>query len=251
MSILNFVRQEDLDNLDEVPSVAFMQLVNFAQRSLDQRLKSLDPNDEYQWREIEDERHSFMNVVVASAKQFGILPFSATEVPLQNDFRNGDWRQFRADLDHYITQLVLENSARSKLDSVEILPKSKDAIRSYVRALRDCIENASMDTKKRESLLQKLDSLEQELEKRRTSMLAIARIAYHLWAVPGSMWASYDIANKLISNVMHEVAEAKDLEQNTKTIQAPPPMKALSPPRAVRTQPATSGFPDDLDDVPF
>lgn len=254
MSILNFVRQEDLDELDEDPRNAFMQLVNHAQRSLNERTKGLDEQDQYQWRDIEDERHSFMNVILASAKRFEIEPFATMAVPRQNDFRSEDWRQFKSDLDHYITQLVLDNSTRSRADTVAILPKSKDAIRTYVRALRDCIENASMEDKKREALLKKLDALEVELEKRRTSMLSVARIAYHLWAVPGSMWASYEVANKLIANVMHTVAEAKDEEERNKPLPAPEPMKALSPPRSleVASKQFGGGFRDDLDDdVPF
>lgn len=254
MSILNFVRQEDLDDLDEDPRAAFMQLVNHAQRSLNERTKGFDEQDQYQWREIEDERHSFMNVIVASAKRFEIEPFATMAVPRQNDFRNEDWRQFKADLDHYITQLVLDNSTRSRVDTVAISSQSKDAIRTYVRALRDCIEQGTIDEKKREALLKKLDALEAELEKRRTSMLTVARIAYHLWAVPGSMWASYDITNKLIANVMHAVAEAKSEEDRSKPLPAPHPMKALSPPRPpeIFKQSPSGGFPDDFDDdVPF
>ncbi|RYD42261.1 MAG: hypothetical protein EOP63_13405 [Sphingomonadales bacterium] len=110
MSILNFVRQEDLDDLDEDSRTAFMQLVNHAQRSLGERTKNLDEQDQYQWREIEDERLSFMNVRIASAKRFEIEPFASMIVPRQDNFRTEEWRQFKSDLDHYITQLVLDNS---------------------------------------------------------------------------------------------------------------------------------------------
>lgn len=250
MSILNFVRQEDLDDLDEDPRTAFMQLVNHAQRSLGERTKTLNEDNQYEWRQIEDERLSFMNVIIASAKRFEIEPFATMVVPRQDNFRTEEWRQFKSDLDHYITQLVLDNSTRSRHDTVAILPKSKDAIRSYVRALRDCIEKGAMEDKKRSALLNRLDALEAELEKRRVSMLTVARIAYHLWAVPGSMWASYEVANKLIANVMHSVAEAKADEDHNKPLPAPEPMKALSPPRPVEAV-ARGSFDEVDDDVPF
>ena len=109
-----------------------------------------------------------------------------------------------------------------------------------------------MDRKKREALLQRLDALEAELEKRRVSMVTIARIAYHLWAVPGSMWASYDVANKLLSSMMHNVAEAKEEEDAQKQLPAAEPPKALSPPRKPQANLfGGSSFGDIDDEGPF
>ena len=108
-----------------------------------------------------------------------------------------------------------------------------------------------MKADKREALLKRLDALESELEKRRVSMMTIARIAYHIWAIPGSAWASYEVANKLLNNVMQTVAEAKELEDQQRKLPHREPMKALSPPR-VEQQPEKSGFANDLDDdIPF
>ena len=195
---------------------------------------------------------SFMNVVLASAKRFEVEPFVSMEVPNRKQFDMRDYEQFKFDLDHYVTQLVLDNSLRSKADTVAILPKTKDTIRGYINGLRECIEKGNMDRKKREALLQRLDALEAELEKRRVSMVTIARIAYHLWAVPGSMWASYDVANKLLSSMMHNVAEAKEEEDAQKQLPAAEPPKALSPPRKPQANLfGGSSFGDIDDEVPF
>lgn len=252
MSILNFVDQDQLDELNEDPKIAFMELVNFAQRSLHDQTKPLDEDERGDWQKIEDLRLSFMNVVLASAKRFEIEPFVSMEVPNRRQFDMRDYDQFKFDLDHYVTQLVLDNSLRSKTDTVAILPKTKDTIRGYINGLRECIEKGNMDRKKREALLQRLDALEAELEKRRVSMVTIARIAYHLWAVPGSMWASYDVANKLLSSMMHNVAEAKEEENAQKQLPAAEPPKALSPPRKPQANLfAGASFGDTDDEVPF
>ncbi|AEG50067.1 hypothetical protein Sphch_2406 [Sphingobium chlorophenolicum L-1] len=252
MSILNFVDQDQLDELNEDPRIAFMELVNLAQRSLHDQTKFLDEDERSDWIKIEDLRLSFMNVVLASAKRFEVEPFVSMEVPHRKQFDMRDYDQFKFDLDHYVTQLVLDNSLRSKADTVAILPKTKDTIRGYINGLRECIEKGNMDQKKRDALLHRLDALEAELEKRRVSMVAVARIAYHLWAVPGSMWASYDVANKLLSSMMHNVAEAKEQESTQKQLPPSEPPKVLSPPR----QPAPNlfagaSFADDSDEVPF
>jgi hypothetical protein len=253
MSILNFVKQEQLDNLDDDPRKAFMEIVNYAQRSLDGKLSNIAEDDETSWRAAEDIRHSFMNVIVASSKRFEIEPFASMDMPRIND--NLNFSQFKSDLDHYVTQLVLDNSAQKRRDSVTILPASKDKIRSYIHGLRDCIEKANMVEAKRSKLLDRLDELENELEKRRANMLLIAKLAFDVLAIPGGTWASVEIATKLITNISQPVEEAREVEQaNMPVIAVPKSVPALSPPRSPEQQRRGmgGGFADDLDDdVPF
>lgn len=253
MTILNFVTQDELDDLPEDPSVAFMTLVNHAQRRLAEQTKDLDPEERYQWEQRDELRHSFMNVVVAAAKRFEIEPFVSMQVPRLDGFQDKDHKQFKADLDHYVTQLMLDNSIRSKQDSVEVLPKSKDRIRSHIHALRQCLEKANMTSAKREALAKKLDAFEAELEKRRLSLLAVTRVALEILALPGGVWASAELAPKLINNIMQTVAEAKAAENETRASLPSAPPKALSAPRVPEPVPAPAkGFADDLDDdVPF
>ena len=247
MSILNFVDHDQLDSLDDDPRRAFMELVNIAQRSLSKQLVGFDGNQEDQWNMMEEIRHSFMSVIIASAKRFGIEPFSSMEVPRINDQLN--FRQFRADLDHYITQLVLDNREQSRRESVAFSPKSRDAIRSYIHALKKCVEDANIDDKKRESLLKRIDEIEAELEKRRTSVLLVAKLALEVMAIPGALWGSYDITTKLLTNLSKTVEDARETERLAQAVPAPRPIPALSPPREA---PKKNLFPDDLDDdVPF
>jgi hypothetical protein len=55
-----------------------------------------------------------------------------------------------------------------------------------------------MTEPKREALLKKLDQFEAELEKRRLNILAVARVALELLAIPGGVWASAEVANRLM-----------------------------------------------------
>lgn len=248
MSILDFVSQDDLDDLEDDPRQAFMQIVNLAQRSLSSKLQKLDQDQEDQWRAAEDVRHSFMNVVVATSKRFEIEPFCLMEVPRINDSLN--FKQFKSDLDHFVTQLVLDNSEQKKRNSVSILPKSKEKIKNYINALRDCVQNANMDEKKRSALLNRLDDLEAELEKKRANMLLVAKLAFEVLAIPGGVWASYDIATKLMSNISQVVEEAHQADLANRPVAISRPVPALSAPRKEPVY--RGGFADDLDDdVPF
>ncbi len=245
MAILNFVSQDELDDLDDDPRIAFMTLVNHAQRRLAEQTKTLKTG--FERAEL---RHSFMNVVIAAAKRFEVEPFVSRKVPSLSDFNQHiDYPQFQADLDHYITQLAIDNSIRAKQDSVAILPNSKDRIRSYVHGLPQCIEQANMTEPKREALLKKLGQFEAELEKRRLNILAVARVAFELLAIPGGVWASAEVANKLITNIMQTVAEAKSAEQETRQLAPTVPPKALSSPRAEEADRLSINIIDD--DIPF
>lgn len=248
MSILDFVTQDELDDLDEDHRVRFMEIVNIAQRKLSEKVGKLDPEIESDWRKIEEIRYSFMNVVLASAKRLEIEPFVSMEVPKQQRFGNHDHLQFKADLDHYVTQLILDNSSQSKRDSVIVLPNTKSQLRTYIIGLRQCVENGNMSEAKRDALLKKLDAFESELEKRRLNMMTVARFAYFVLSVPGTVWASVDITQKLTTSIMQTVAEAKAEEDKSKRLSAAAAPKALSAPR----RDATAKLADDLDDeVPF
>jgi hypothetical protein len=247
MSVLDFITQDELDDLDDDPSRAFMSIVTLAQRRLGEQTKGYDPQDQSEWEARQELRYSFMNFVVAAGKRLEIEPFASMQVPRHKAFADPDYRQFQADLDHYITQLLIDNSIRTKKDSVGILPKTKDKIRQYVYALRECVENADLTEAKREILLEKLKYFEAELEKRRLNILAVARIAFELLAIPGTLWASGEVANRLITQVMQTVAEARAAEQEARQLAPIEAPKALSAPR-----PLLQGAPGEIDDdIPF
>src|ERR1700736_255775 len=78
-------------------------------------------------------------------------------VPRLNKFDSEKHRQFKADLDHYLTQLLLDNSSRAKRDSVFISPDLKTSIRTYVFHLRELIEKADdLSGEKKQLLLRRL-----------------------------------------------------------------------------------------------
>jgi len=252
MSILNFITQDQLDELDEEPRVAFMQLANHAQRSLADQTKAFNPNEEQEWREIEDLRHSFVNVLLAAAKRYEIEPFASMELPTAKNFDDRSYRDFKDNLDHYVTQLVIDNSTKTRRHSVEMPPKTKDNIRTYLRELRECVESSSMPEAKRQALLDRLDAFQAELEKRRVNLMAVSMLMFDLIAIPGSAWASYEITSRLVTNVMQSVAKARAEEQEKKQLAPPTEFKALSPPRKASTEPRRQSANYDLDDdIPF
>lgn len=258
MGLYDFITQDELDELPhEDGPRAFSMFASTAQSRLSAITQELDANDESQWHVLQDTRHSFINVVVGAAKRYDIDELSSWQVPQINNFGNDDYRQFQADVDHYVTQVAIGQSLRDQRDSVPIPQQSKEKIRDYLRALRECIEKADLSDAKRAKLLDRLDEFERELEKRRLTLLALTRLMITIAGVPGSLWASYEITNRLIGNVMQVVGEAKVADDENRPMPVfPSEPPKLSLPRATERKRPTANAPAFEpggmdDDIPF
>ncbi|WNO53179.1 hypothetical protein [Stakelama saccharophila] len=249
MNIFDFITQEELEDLPDDPHLAFTTFVGHAQRRLSERASELDGgSDQETYYHLEEARHGFMNVVIAAAKRYKVEPFASMDVPTYKQFDHETHRQFKADLDHYMTQLLLNNVVRERSNSVPLTLKAKDRIRGHIHGLKTCLDNADLPDAKRAVLIKKLSEFEAELDRKRLSLLAVTRITLEILALPGGVWASGEIVAKLTNNVLQEVAEAKAADDEAR--QLPPTRKPmqLSAPR--REVPATNY--DDLDDdIPF
>ncbi len=255
MQLWDFITQEELDELPEDSEAAFVEFVHISQRRLREYTNNNPCNNQSEWEELNEARHSFVNIVIGAGKKYGIEPFATMNVPVIANFDDNSHKQFRADIDHYVTQLVVGQSIRGKRDSVHLPQATKDKLRTYLTALREAVEKADLGDGKREALLKKLAAFEAELEKRRLTLLEVTRLMIYVAAVPGGTWASVDVAMKLVNNIVQAVGEAKLAEEEARQLAAPAPMKALSPPRAPAPPPKTTvreDFSADLDDeIPF
>jgi hypothetical protein len=254
MNIFDFITQEEIEDLpDDDPHVAFTTFVRIAQRRLGERTAKIDASEQDGWNELEEARHGFMNVAIAAAKKYKIEPFASLSVPRLENFDHQVHRQFKADLDHYMTQLLLDNSSRAKRDSVTISPELKTSIRTYLHHLREAIDKADdlTDARKR-VLLQKLAEFEAELEKRRLSLLALTLMAITILGAPGSLGATADIAGRLITNIMKVVGEAKLADDEVRKLPSSETPMAITGPR--KDDPnliAKPNRPSLDDEIPF
>ncbi|WP_146604366.1 hypothetical protein [Rhodoplanes roseus] len=256
MMIFDFISQAEIEDLpDHDPPAAFIEFVRIAKARLRERTSEISSDDPGGWDELQEARQGFMNVVVAAAKNYSIEPIASLSVPRIKDFDADAHRQFGSDLDHYLTQILLDNNSRVKKDSVLISPDTKSAIRTYIFHLRELIEKAEgVDEIRRNALLRKLDEFESELEKRRLSLMAVTVLAITLVSAPGGFGATADLANKLITNILRSVGEAKQAEDEMRRLPSAVSPMAITGPRkeALRSSEAASHRPADLDDdIPF
>jgi len=254
MIVFDFITQEEIDDLpDDDPQAAFVRFVRIAQRRLGERIREIDTSDEAGWRELKEAQHGFMNVVVAAAKNYRIEPFVSLGIPRVREFDSDINQQFRADLDHYLTQLLLDNSSRAKRDSVLVPLELKTTIRTYLFHLRELIEKADdLDQAKRESLLRCLFEFEAELDKKRLSLLAVTMLAITFLGAPGALWSSADVANRVLTNILRVVGEAKMADDAMRRLPSSEAPKAITGPRPNDPNLAKKSTRPDMDDeIPF
>jgi hypothetical protein len=180
---------------------------------------------------MNEARNGFVNIVIAAAKRLGIEPIASIEVPRLQDSNTETYRQFKADIDHLFTQLLLDNSSRTKREATRIPPDLKTKIRTYLFHLRELMENAEdLDETKRQILLRRLTDFEAELAKKRLPLTAIAVLAITFLSAPGAVWASADAANRT-------VGEAKMADDATRRLPPSEPPMAITGPRSCPPMP--------------
>ena len=255
MMIFDFITQEEIDELpDDDPRAAFMTLVRIAQRKLGERTAQLDNNERDSWELLNEARHGFMNVIIAAAKKYEVEPFASLSVPRIEDFKTDVHRQFKADLDHYLTQLLLDNSSRAKRDSVAVSPELKTTIRTYLHHLREAIDHADdLSEARRNILLRKLAEFEAELEKKRLSLMAVALMAITLLSAPGGLGATAEIATKLVTNILRTIGEAKLADDEARRLPSSVAPMAITAPRRNDPEliPPREKRGDMDDEIPF
>jgi hypothetical protein len=256
MMIFDFITQDEMDDLpDDDPQSAFTRFVEIARRRSAENTGGFDES-EASWQKLNEAQHGFMNVVIAAAKRFEIEPLATLSVPRATKFDSDVYREFRSDLDHYLTQLLLSNSARAKRDSILVPPNLKTTIRTYVFHLRELIENDNdLGETKRQTLLRHLTDFEKALEKKRLNLLSVTVLAVTILGAPGALWGSADAANKLLTNILRIVGEAKIADDETRQLPSAAPPLAITGPRPDESSHGEFGSrsprKDMDDDVPF
>lgn len=250
MMIFDFITPEDDD-----PQSAFTQFVEISRRRLMEKVdKTTD--DEAGWHQRNEAEHGFMNVVIAAAKRFEIEPLTSLSVPRATKFNSDTYRDFRSDLDHYLTQLLLSNSARAKRDSVLVSTELKSTIRTYVYHLRELIEKDEyLGEAKKRVLLKHLADFEKSLERKRLNLLSVTLLAITILGAPGALWGSADAANKLLTNILRVVGEAKIADDVVRQLPSTAPSLAITGPRPAEIAGGDSGRKSIRremdDDIPF
>jgi hypothetical protein len=182
-----------------------------------------------------------VNLVVAIGKRYGLEPYKTYEVPLLSNFGDDDYGNFSSELDHYVAQIVVDDTIRRSRQGVELPTASREKIRDYIRRLRELIDKSDVNDAKKSQMHARLDAFEAALGKKRFSIIELTLITIAFASAPGGFGETYKMVNELMDRITHVVAEAKVAEDETRVLPVIADMPALSPPHGAPSR-ETSGF---------
>lgn len=233
MSAFDILSSEFVDELPEEPRLAFAKIVERATSYLATQRSLVDETERSSWAVYETAEHTAMNVIIASAKRLAIDPFDRMQVPVRTQFSSADYEQFKCDLDHYLTQLLLDNSIRTRSERASVSETTRQKIRNYLNAIKTQIDEADMPESRRAALRDKLAEFETMLDKTRVPVFALARILMEVLSISCNVLALSDSQtfHRLVSQAFAAVAEAKSVEDERRQLPPLDPPALLMPPR--------------------
>src|SRR5262245_59714727 len=182
--------------------------------------------------------------VIAAITELGLQAKFASDVP---EIQNVDYQtylNFSKDVMHYRTMLQIRHGRRVQGYSVRFDAATKTKVQHHIKQLRDIFEKVEVEQDKREALFDKLNELQQEVDRQRTRFDAYAALVVEAAGVLGDAVEKSKVLDLL--NAIAKVIWGSKKEEETKRL--PPP----SVPKRIEPPPASRPARKDLDDeIPF
>jgi len=249
MEYFDFIKPGDLDNLPEDPQLAFSEVVRIAQARLVERLETLDSGEHGDWTLILEAKHGFQNVAIGAARKFRIEPFASAEMPIVRNYSDEDYRQFRADLSHYITQIMLNAAEADRSQSIPVREETRQSLRTYVYHLRQAIDNTSLPDWRKVRLHDALTKFEQEITRPRIRFGVAVQVLMTVLNAGATVTDHWDGIVRITNNIVRELAVAKEADNEQRHVSAIPPALLVAP---RKVEPPPSFDRNEMDDeIPF
>ncbi len=252
MNIDEFVSFEEMQDAP-AGEAGFAHLLVLAQRRLAAHTRDISTEHEEGWREIEDARHSFMNLVLGLAQTYGVEPFKSMALPSLRAFDHEQHHAFKRQVEYYLIQVMAGDAIAAKSDAVDISADAKKALRKHISGLKLAIDKAEIHATKRAALHKKLAELEAQLERDRLNVWAYTRVIVDVMTIASGAItiADSDTFKKFLAGSLWTVAEAKAVEDAVRRLPADPP-KPLMIDRRPPQRPRPEDYVSNLDDeIPF
>jgi hypothetical protein len=230
MDIFDFIKRDELEELPDDPQLAFARFVEIAEPRLIARLGEIDDGNSDNWNLIRDAEHGFQNVVLSAARKFNIAPLAKEDVPLVRNYDDHTYRQFRADLSHCLTQIMLAQAERDRSDSIPLLQKTKQSLHSYIYYLREAIDGTDLPDWKKKRLHKQLNEFESELTRNRFRVNVAFGVIAAILAATADLGPAHDTVTRLANTIMRELGTATEQDHEQRHISRDPP-SVLLPPR--------------------
>lgn len=190
--------------------------------------------------------------VIAAINELGLQAQFADRVPAIEDVDYNTYLNFSKDVKHYRTTLLIRHGRRVQGYSVRLDQAAKVKVQHHLEQLRGIFEKLEVEQKKKDALFNKLNDLQQEVDRQRTRFDAFAALAIETAGVVGEVVEKTQLL-KILDSIA-KVMWGLKTEEETKRLPAPTAPKRIEAPKRAETPRVKKSTPskgDVEDEIPF
>jgi hypothetical protein len=244
--------EDEYTRLPAEPELAFIQLEKKYRADLHEYLQTSGKNSS-------DDAHylAYINQTLAAVRALNLGILESWQVPKHNSNLWEAYRDFSAEVEHYLVQIKVQHGRRISGHSVALDTATKLKIHHHIGQIREIVLKLEVLPAKKEALIAKVTALSDEVDRDRTRIEALAALTLEVAATTGEAARRLKPVKGILDTVAKLLGHAKDAENARPSLPAPQERKRLEPPRSPKSQPSAGPSWDavkggDLDDeVPF
>jgi hypothetical protein len=222
------------ENLPEDPEQAFLILEKHFRDECADRVAKAHENENVHVYYVD-----YIAQVLAAITELGVAAEFDQRVPVIASVDYDTYLNFSKDVKHYRTILEIRHGRRVQGYSVRFDETTKEKVRHHLKQLRGIFDKLEVDESKREVLFEKLNELEQEVDRDRTRFDRFADLAIETAGVIGEA-----AERSKVLNVLDAIARVFWGAKTEEKKRLPPPV----PPKRIAPPPKR----DDMnDEIPF
>lgn len=195
------------DDLPNDPEAAFIEVEKRCKEGLSNEIEKNEGNSNSILLQ------KYMREIHAAASVYNIQAISRIDVPLPRNFQIPDFTDFVAAVEHVVFQIQLRQ-ARYKTNTVHLHTDTKDIIRGYIADIRVVLDQAEIEDAKKESLFDKLNIFQKELDRNRTSSQALGAFWIETCGYIGEGAKQLKPVKELLDSIGNVVGQAIHIEIN-------------------------------------
>lgn len=229
------------EHLHENDEMAFTELVEEYQEILQNNLNHLDQNQDSTEYYID-----YMRSVLAAANALNIEEFEGWAKPSRGRaFEDYDELEYQVKL--YVTKVQIRAVRSIKIYSVELSATEKTQIHFFIGRIREVVEEADLEERKKNSLFKKLNAFSADVDKSRTAFGNAYLMGLDVAHLAKEFGEAIKPATDFVRSINELLGAAKAKEPEP--VQLPPPPEKLPPPPKRIEGPKSNRDLDD--DIPF
>jgi hypothetical protein len=231
----------EFDDLPDDPEVAFVRLFEKFEGNLQHKVELERDDNRLHYAE-------YMNSIIGVARGLGIEGFDTWEIPNDIDDIYAAYVSFDRAVKRFVMEVKVRKSRVTKVYSVELTAEDKGQIHAYIAKIREVIEGADLEERKRNSLFAKLNAFEADIDRRRTRFDNAMLFTLEIIGAVDKGTQTLNPISEIMRRIEGIMGKRKAGEPEQSQLPGPTePKKLESPPKRIEHKPSQSMG----DEIPF